>query len=120
MAPGTNIAGFGEIAEQLRRSTVLITAGPNGRGNGSGVIWSSDGTIITNAHVTRSPRLRVQLWDGREFDATVAARDHAYDLARLQLGKTQVGTGKLPSAAIGDSSRVRPGEIAIAIGNPLG
>ena len=66
-----HITGFGEIAEQLRRSTVLITAGPNGRGNGSGVIWSSDGSIITNAHVTRGPRLRVQLWDAREFDATV-------------------------------------------------
>jgi serine protease Do len=45
------IAGFGEIAEQLRRSTVLIHAGA--RGSGSGVIWSSGGTIVTNAHVVR-------------------------------------------------------------------
>jgi len=88
MPPGVNVAGFGEIAEQLRRSTVLITAGSGGRGNGSGVIWSSDGAIITNAHVTRSPQLRVQLWDGREFDASVAARDHASDLARLQLDRS--------------------------------
>ena len=74
-----SIAGFGEIAEQLRRSTVLITTGLGTRGNGSGVIWSSDGIIITNAHVARSRRLRVQLWDAREFDASVwrfaAARD---------------------------------------------
>lgn len=114
------ITGFGEIAERLRRSTVLITAGPNGRGNGSGVIWSSDGTIITNAHVARGPGLRVQLWDGREFDASVAARDHAHDLARLQLEKSRIGGANLPAVAAGDSSKVRPGEIAIAIGNPLG
>jgi serine protease Do len=120
MVPTVNVATFGEIAERLRRSTVLITTGPGGRGNGSGVIWSSGGAIITNAHVTHSPRLRVQLWDGREFDATVAARDHASDLARLQLEKARSSAGSLPAAAIGDSSRVRPGELAIAIGNPLG
>jgi serine protease Do len=110
-----HITGFGEIAEQLRRSTVLISAGPNGRGNGSGVIWSSDGSIITNAHVTRGPRLRVQLWDAREFDATVTVRDPARDLAHLQ-----IAAANLPAASAADSSRVRPGEIAIAIGNPLG
>ena len=55
------ISGFGEIAEQLRRSTVLIHA--EGRGSGSGVIWSSDGVIATNAHVVRGPNTRVQLWD---------------------------------------------------------
>jgi serine protease Do len=133
--PGANdmpasipVPGFGEIAEQLRRSTVLITAGANGRGNGSGVIWSSknDGdtgtTIITNAHVARGPRLRVQLWDGREFDATVAARDFARDLAHLQLDTagSRPGVSNLTAATPGDSSHVRPGELAIAIGNPLG
>jgi serine protease Do len=112
------VTGFGEIAEQLRRSTVLITAG--GRGNGSGVIWSSDGAIITNAHVARGPRLHVQLWDGREFDATVASRDHAYDLAQLQLDKSRIGAAALPAITAADSSRIRPGELAIAIGNPLG
>jgi len=109
------ITGFGEIAEQLRRSTVLIAAGPNGRGNGSGVIWSSDGSVITNAHVTRGPRLRVQLWDGREFDAAVTTRDPVRDLAHLQ-----IAAANLPAVSAADSSRVRPGEIAIAIGNPLG
>ncbi len=107
------VTGFGEIAEQLRRSTVLIHAG--GRGNGSGVIWSSDGAIITNAHVTRGPRLRVQLWDARELDTTVASRDPHRDLALLR-----VDAENLPAAPVADSSRVRPGELAIAIGNPLG
>ena len=107
------IAGFGEIAEQLRRSTVLIHAG--GRGSGSGVIWSSDGTIVTNAHVVRGSNTRVQLWDGREFDATVTTRDPRRDLAALRISATS-----LPAACPADSSQLRPGELAIAIGNPLG
>ena len=107
------VTEFGEIAEKLRRSTVLVQTGS--RGNGSGVIWSSGGTIITNAHVVRSSRIRLQLWDGREFQATVGSRDSQRDLAVLHIDATN-----LPSAQVADSSEVRPGELAIAIGNPMG
>lgn len=107
------IPGFGEIAEQLRRSTVLIHAG--GRGSGSGVIWSSDGLLVTNAHVVRSARPTVQLWDGREFEAAIQSRDPLRDLAQLRIDATN-----LPAAGVADSSLVRPGELAIAVGNPLG
>ncbi len=107
------ISGFGEIAEQLRRSTVLIHAG--GRGSGSGVIWSSDGVIVTNAHVVHGSNVRVQLWDGREFDAAVTARDLRRDLAELR-----ITVDSLPAALPADSSQLRPGELAIAIGNPFG
>src|SRR5713226_4564011 len=107
------IHGFGEIAEQLRRSTVLVHAGA--RGNGSGVIWSADGAIITNAHVARASQTRVQLWDGREFDAALVSRDTRRDLAELR-----ISAANLPAASPADSSLVRPGELAIAIGNPLG
>jgi len=107
------IVGFGEIAEQLRRSTVLIHAG--GRGSGSGVIWTSDGTVVTNAHVVRGSNTRVQLWDGREFDAAVTARDPQRDLATLR-----IGANLLPATSPADSSQLRPGELAIAIGNPMG
>ncbi len=107
------IAGFGEIAEQLRRATVLIHSGD--RGSGSGVIWTSEGTIVTNAHVAHGSKVRVQLWDGREFDAAVTARDPRRDLAALR-----IGADSLPAARLGDSSQLRPGELAIAIGNPLG
>jgi serine protease Do len=107
------IHGFGEIAEQLRRSTVLVL--PGERGNGSGVIWSADGVIVTNAHVARASQMRVQLWDGREFDAALVSRDTRRDLAELR-----VKAANLPAAAVADSSQVRPGELAIAIGNPLG
>lgn len=105
--------GFGEVAEQLRRSTVLVQ--PGGRGSGSGVIWSSNGTIITNAHVARGSQCQVQLWNGRELTATVASRDPRRDLAELR-----VDAQDLPAAVPADSSRLRPGELAIAIGNPLG
>jgi len=107
------IHGFGEIAEQLRRSTVLVHAGT--RGNGSGVIWSADGAIITNAHVARASQMRIQLWDGREFDAALVSRDTRRDLAELR-----INAANLPAATPADSSQVRPGELAIAIGNPLG
>jgi serine protease Do len=107
------IPGFGEIAEQLRRSTVLIHSG--GHGSGSGVIWSSDGTLVTNAHVVRTPRPTVQLWDGREFEATIHSRDSLRDLAQLR-----IEANGLPAASSADSSQLRPGELAIAIGNPMG
>lgn len=107
------IPGFGEIAEQLRRSTVLIHSG--GRGSGSGVIWSNDGMLVTNAHVVHSTRPTVQLWDGREFQATIQSRDSFRDLAQLRINATN-----LPAASPADSSQLRPGELAIAIGNPMG
>jgi len=107
------IRDFGEIAEKLRRSTVLVLPGP--RGNGSGVIWSSDGVIVTNAHVALGSHLRVQLWDGRELEAAVVSRDRRRDLAELR-----VSAANLPAATAADSSQIRPGELAIAIGNPLG
>jgi serine protease Do len=104
---------FGEVAERLRRSTVQVSAG--GRGAGSGVIWAADGLIVTNAHVVRSDRPRVELWDGREFEAEVAARDTRRDLASIR-----IAAGGLPAATAGDSSALRPGELVLAVGNPFG
>src|SRR5260370_20709766 len=105
------LPGFGEIAEQLRRSTVLIRAG--GRGCGSGVIWSSGGTIVTNSHVARGVQTTVELSDGLEFRATSSTRDPRRDLAALRIYATN-----LPSAFAVDSSQIRPGELPIAIRNP--
>ena len=107
------VPGFGEIAEQLRRSTVLIHAG--GRGSGSGIIWSSDGLLVTNAHVVRGSHPIDQLWDGCEFEAVTQSRNSRRDLAQLR-----IDAASLPAASPADSSRVRPGELAIAIGNPMG
>jgi serine protease Do len=108
-----SVEGFGEVAERLRRSTVLIQAG--GRGSGSGVIWSGDGLIVTNAHVASGSHARVQLWDGREFEGAIRSRDPQLDLAALS-----ISANDLPAVAYADSSKLRPGELAIAIGNPFG
>jgi serine protease Do len=108
-----SIAGFGEIAERVRRFTVLVQ--PGGPGSGSGVIWNGDGLIVTNAHVARGSRLNVTLWDCREFAAEVISRDAPRDLASLR-----ISARGLPSAATANSSHIRPGEVAIAVGNPLG
>jgi serine protease Do len=79
------------------------------------VIWSSDGVIVTNAHVVHGSNVCVQLWEGREFDAAVTARDPRRDLAALR-----ISADSLPAAYPADSSQLRPGELAFAIGNPLG
>jgi serine protease Do len=107
------IAGFGEVAERVRRYTVLVQ--PGGRGSGSGVIWNSDGTIITNAHVASGSRVEVTLWDGREFTADVSARDSRRDLAALRISATNLNVAPPAHSAL-----VRPGGVAIAVGNPLG
>jgi len=104
--------GFNEVVEKLRRSTVQIT---DGRGGGSGVMWDAAGTIVTNAHVARSSELLLIDSSGRKFRGKVSRRDPDSDLAVIE---TQALN--LEPAVIGDSSRLRAGEIAIAVGNPLG
>ena len=108
-----SIPGLGEVAERVRRYTVLIE--PGGRGSGSGVVWTADGRIVTNAHVARGSRTRVTLWDGRELDGQVILRDPRRDLAALR-----IPANGLSCASVADSSQLRPGEVAIAVGNPLG
>src|SRR5262249_41956172 len=107
--------GFGEIAEKLRRSTVQVY--PRGRrgGQASGVIWASGGVILTNAHVARENEAEIELWDGRRFSARVTSRHGRRDLAALRVEAPQ-----LDAASVGDSGALRPGELVIAIGNPLG
>jgi serine protease Do len=107
--------GMGEIGESLRRSTVHIRGAGRGRQSaGSGVIWESSGTVITNAHVVDSGDHSVELWDGRTFPARIDERDDQRDLARLKLN-----TAGLP-ARIPREDPAKPGELVIAVGNPLG
>lgn len=106
--------GFGEVAERLRRSTAQVFLGER-RGAGSGVVWSADGLILTNAHVARARTAQVELWDGRSFDASVVARDPRRDLASLR-----ISAEGLEAATPGDSASLRSGELVIAIGSPLG
>jgi serine protease Do len=104
---------IGEITEKLRCSTVLVQTGACG--NGSGVICSSEGPIVTNAHVARTSQAEIGLWDGRVIRAKVESCDPRRDLAAMRIIAED-----LPAATLADSAKIRPGEIALAIGNPLG
>jgi serine protease Do len=79
------------------------------------VIWSAGGLILTNAHVARTTEADIELWDGRRFPARVTSRDARRDLAALR-----VDAPSLDAASPGDSTVLRPGELVIAIGSPLG
>ena len=86
-------------------------------GQGSGIILSSDGYIVTNNHVVEGAvKVVVQLNTGSEYDAQVIGTDEQTDLAVIKISPSE----ELTVAELGDSSRVEVGETAIAIGNPMG
>jgi Do/DeqQ family serine protease len=85
-------------------------------GLGSGVIISTDGYILTNHHVVDgAEQIKVDLNDNRTLDAKVVGSDPPSDLAVLKVDATN-----LPVLALGDSDKVRVGDVVLAIGNPLG
>jgi Do/DeqQ family serine protease len=85
-------------------------------GLGSGVIISTDGYILTNHHVIDgAEQIKVDLNDNRTIDAKVVGSDPPSDLAVLKIDATN-----LPVLALGDSDKVRVGDVVLAIGNPLG
>ncbi|MBD1841233.1 trypsin-like peptidase domain-containing protein [Coleofasciculus sp. FACHB-64] len=86
------------------------------RGTGSGFIINTDGQILTNAHVVAgADTVNVILKDGRTFTGKVMGTDPVTDVAIVK-----IQADNLPTVRLGDSDRLRPGEWAIAIGNPLG
>jgi serine protease Do len=86
-------------------------------GNGSGVIISAEGQILTNHHVVeRAEEVKVTLTDGREYEARVLGRDPKTDLAVLQADVTE----SLPVATLGSSDTLQVGDWVMAIGNPFG
>jgi len=85
-------------------------------GIGSGIIISEDGYIVTNAHVVaNAEELFVILQGGQEVQARLIGADEHSDVAVIK-----IDIADLPVAVLGDSDMVRPGELAVAIGNPLG
>jgi len=89
---------------------------PPSRGVGSGFIISSDGYVLTNAHVVaEASEVTVKLTDRREFVAKVIGVDKRSDVALIKIAATG-----LPTVRFGDSSRLRPGQWVIAIGSPFG
>jgi serine protease Do len=101
------------VAREVTPAVVSVTTN---QGGGSGIIIRADGVVLTNAHVVgESTNVTVSLADGRELRGVVLGRDRSVDVAVVR-----VQANNLPVASIGDSDRVEVGQLAIAIGNPLG
>jgi S1-C subfamily serine protease len=109
-----------QVVETVGPSVVRLDIhNANGKraGSGSGVIVSPDGLLLTNSHVVQGARrAEVTTLDGRVLSARVLGDDPDTDLALVRIDENTT----LPSARLGDSKRLKRGEIAIAIGNPLG
>lgn len=110
---------FADLYEQTVQSVVFIRVGTTqGQGSGSGFVWDADGHVVTNYHVIQGAKsVLVKFSNGREYTADVVAFDPDSDLAVIKLNDVQHNLAKI---TIGNSHDLRPGELAIAIGNPFG
>lgn len=124
---------FADLAEQLSPAVVNIDVtidapvvpGARGQamGQGSGFLIHRDGFVVTNAHVVhRAKEIQITTADRRTWDAVVVGSDEATDLALVRIigPPEDLPRGGFPVVRLGDSSKVRPGEWVIAIGNPFG
>jgi S1-C subfamily serine protease len=105
------------VAETIRPAVVNLRVG-RGRSasSGSGVLFTPDGLLLTNHHVVGDARqLRIRLSDGRELSGRVVGADPWTDLAVVHADESG-----LPHAVLGDSSKLRVGQLVVAIGSPLG
>jgi S1-C subfamily serine protease len=106
------------VVESTSASVVRINAHGQGRpsGTGSGFAYTPDGYILTNAHVVANAnRFEVATLDGQILSASLVGGDPDTDVAVLK-----IDPGIVPAVKLGDSSKLRVGQVAIAIGNPLG
>jgi S1-C subfamily serine protease len=107
------------VVERISPSVVhvQVRGRSRGMGSGSGTILSPDGLVLTNNHVVEGASgIELALMDARNIPARVLGRDPDTDIAVLRAETTDL----LPAARLGDSKKVKPGQIAIAIGNPFG
>jgi putative serine protease PepD len=104
---------FVQVVKQVGSSVVLIQTS---QGLGSGIVFDADGNVVTNAHVVEGAgSFQVTLADGKQYPARLVGSFAADDLAVLH-----IDTGGLHPASFADSSRLAVGDVALAIGNPLG
>lgn len=106
-----------EVAARASPAVVRIDARKGGRGgSGSGFVFTANGYLLTNSHVVSgASRLDVTLHDGRSFEGETVGDDPHTDLAVVR-----VRADGLPVLPLGESKSVKPGQLAIAIGNPYG
>ena len=106
-----------QVAARVSPAVVKIEAEKGGRGgSGSGFVFTANGYILTNSHVVHGARkLDAVLHDGRRFAAEVVGDDPHTDLAVVR-----VKADSLPVLELGESKSLKPGQLAIAIGNPYG
>jgi S1-C subfamily serine protease len=125
LAPDTEILdaysrAVTSVADSVGPAVLRVeTRGPNGRpgGVGSGVVIAPDGLVLTNCHVVEGAKeVRLQDAEGRVMEARPLGVDPDTDLALLRAGSAR----DLPHAALGDSKKLRRGQLVVAIGNPLG
>jgi S1-C subfamily serine protease len=114
-------SGVVAIAERLRPAIVRIdVAGGGEEGSGSGVIFRDDGTLLTNAHVVKdADAIDIVLADGRHMPGEVLGTDDLTDIAVVRIDKGGDDTVFEP-AMLGSAADLRVGELAVAIGSPLG
>src|SRR5947199_1826480 len=116
-----------KVSPSVAKIEVTQTAGrarngePRERhGGGSGFVFSPDGLVLTNSHVVHdASRIALSLPDGRHFPASLIGEDPATDLAVVQINAGADALA-LTVAELGDSQKLRVGQLAIAIGNPYG
>ena len=115
--PAEAAMSFQDIYKKVSPSVVFIRAATGqGISQGTGVVMSADGYIITNAHVIEgSFRADVVLEDGGQYEALLVGSDAATDLAVLK-----IDAQGLTPAEFGDSDQMEVGDVVVAIGNPMG
>lgn len=88
---------------------------------GSGFIVSKDGYIVTNKHVVQSTgKYKVITFDGKKYDVEKVYRDPANDIAILKINPSAGSGQALKPAEMGDSSKIKVGQLVVAVGTPLG